>query len=175
MRSRQPSHLFLYCLLALVSDSAPLSTPSAPQTCTYVYQPITTSGDPTGNQMTCRNAQSPQRFFICDQKSCEGTRKCTNCVSQTTNVSVNSIECAKYYVDENQKTTNCWTSGDEQFTCYDQCTGAAVCSSCTLDEQTPSISNCVSNSSPKHGSKASRASSASTSNPGGVSTWLSWN
>ncbi|KAA1073110.1 hypothetical protein PGT21_035762 [Puccinia graminis f. sp. tritici] len=172
MFSQQPSHLFLYYLLALASDIAPLSASSStPRTCTNVYQPISTSGDQTANQMTCRGTGNPQRSFICEQKSCEGSTTCQTCVAQLTNVSVNSIECAKYYVDDNR--TNCWTSADEQFTCYGKCTGAAVCSDCNLDEQTPSISNCSGDSPSKHGTKASHASATSASNAG-VTTWLAW-
>ncbi|PLW54437.1 hypothetical protein PCANC_04789 [Puccinia coronata f. sp. avenae] len=69
--------------------------------------------------------------------------------------------------------TNCWTTANEQFTCYGKCVGAAVCSDCRLDEQTPSISNCADDSSPKKHKAKSSASSTTTSNVG-VSTWLSW-
>ncbi|POW08630.1 hypothetical protein PSTT_07327, partial [Puccinia striiformis] len=161
---------FVYSLLALVSGVVPLSARSAPQTCTYIYQPIT-SGDQPGTQMTCRGALNPERSFTCDQNSCHGTTTCQNCVSQLTNVSVNSIECTKYYVDDKQK-TNCWTSGDEVFNCVGKCQGPPVCMDCTLDQHTPSISNCASDTSAKHTAKGSHP--PTSSNGAGVTTWLAW-
>ncbi|POW03751.1 hypothetical protein PSHT_11524, partial [Puccinia striiformis] len=181
-------------LLALVSGVVPLSARSAPQTCTYIYQPIT-SGDQPGTQMTCRGALNPERSFTCDQNSCHGTTTCQNCVSQLTNVSVNSIECTKYYVDDKQKTStldnllkllkkcqmlierypgiDCWTSGDEVFNCVGKCKGPPViCMDCTLDQHTPSISNCASDTSAKHTAKGSHP--PTSSNGAGVTTWLAW-
>ncbi|PLW09610.1 hypothetical protein PCASD_19824 [Puccinia coronata f. sp. avenae] len=172
MFSQESFFLFVCYFLALVSIVFTLATPPEAQTCTYIYQPIATAGDKTGSKVTCRGAPNPQRSFTCDQKSCQGTTECQTCVSQLTNVSVNSIECTNYYVDDDQK-TNCWTTANEQFTCYGKCVGAAVCSDCRLDEQTPSISNCADDSSPKKHKAKSSASSTTTSNVG-VSTWLSW-
>ncbi|POW02633.1 hypothetical protein PSHT_12031 [Puccinia striiformis] len=72
-------------------------------------------------------------------------------VSQLTNVSVNSIECTKYYVDDKQKT---------------------ICMDCTLNQHTPSISNCASNTSAKHTAKGSHP--LTTSNGAGMTMWLAW-
>ncbi|KNZ59956.1 hypothetical protein VP01_1638g2 [Puccinia sorghi] len=123
-----------------------------------------------GNQISCRGPQNPQRSYTCDPNTCKGTRTCLTCVSQSTNVSVNSVDCTYYYVDGNHG-TNCWASPNEQFTCYGECDGAAVCSDCSLDQQTPSISNCAPETSRKHHPKAPTTTSTSTE---GVSTWLSY-
>lgn len=169
--NQKTSPLVFLSSLWILKLSSQSQSPTS-QVCTYLYLPITTNDDQPVSKRTCRGEQNPQNIFICKPQSCHGSTTCESCTSQLTNALVSSIECENYSFGLGKKTT-CWTSSNEQFTCTGECQGAAVCSDCVLDQQTPSISNCADEPPPKR--KVKHSSTTTTSQTeAGVTTWLSW-